>query len=149
MVDSGIKVADECRDKIQALEKGNLGGMICVIKPPEGQKKDAVVVVEEWAKSENVSWEDFGKRCMAHPMCFGLSFLHWTTKEGRSVDKLVFVFWNGDNAKIGDRMKYSSTKDQLKKSIKSINNIIQASDEDEFDYKNIVETVSKGDFKLV
>lgn len=153
MVDSGIRVATECTNLAHKIEKKGLDGMICIIEKSERtQNKDQVVCHKEHQKDPSLDpkaqWQAFANECMEYKICYGISFVNWTSKDNRPCDKLVFVFWNGEDAVTRDRMKYSSTKDTLKKSIKTISNIIQASDKEEFAYELIVDTVSKGDHNL-
>lgn len=153
MVDSGIRTHQECQLLAQKLETRALDGMICEIQPNE-DKKDHVICVKHWDKSahddktDEKRWEEFAKECMEKDICYGISYINWKSKEGRDCNKLVFVFWNGDDAKTKMKMKYSSTKNCLKNAVKSISLIIQACDEEEFSYKSIVDNVSKGDHNL-
>ncbi|CAH3199115.1 unnamed protein product [Porites evermanni] len=64
-------------------------------------------------------------------------------KDGRRVNKLAFIFWCDENAKIGDKMIYASSKDTIKKSFTGLSLEFQANDEGDLDYKTLSEEVEK------
>ncbi|CAH3137396.1 unnamed protein product [Porites lobata] len=58
-------------------------------------------------------------------------------KDGRRVNKC------DENAKIGDKMIYASSKDTIKKSFTGLSLEFQANDEGDLDYKALSEEVEK------
>merc|ERR1739838_708137 len=60
-------------------------------------------------------------------------------KEGKQKDKLVFLTWVPDEAKIKKKMLYTSSKDTIKKAFVGMGIEIQATSFDEADYAAVME----------
>jgi len=116
MVDSGIRVEQSCTEIAQKLETKKLEGMICRIKKNDANKQ-AVMCEKSWDKDAGYTWETFAKECMEYDIAYGVSFIRWTSKDNCPREKLVFVYWNSDDAKTKDKMTYSSTKESLRKAM--------------------------------
>lgn len=90
---------------------------------------------------ETPTWACFRKKIMSYDIAYGCCFMHWTTNDGRKIDKLVFVTWNPEKAKMKEKMTYSSTK--IINKFKNINLKIQASDSEDICFNTV-----KGQIKL-
>merc|ERR1712060_323969 len=59
-------------------------------------------------------------------------------KSGAENNKLLFIMWNSDKAKVQSKMVYASSKDALRKKLTGIENEYQATDMEELkDFKEI------------
>jgi len=63
-----------------------------------------------------------------------------------SQNKLVLITWCSDNANVTERMLISSTKNTLVKKLEGVNSY-KASDEQELEYREVCDGVSKGKAK--
>lgn len=147
MVDSGIRVEQSCVQLAQQLETKKLEGMICRIKKNDAGKQ-AVMCELSWSKDDGYTWEKFAEKVMGYDIAYGVSYIRYNDKDNCPREKLVFIYWNSDNAKTKDKMTYSSTKESLRKAMSTASQPIQASDKDEFEYKLIVDSVSRGNHNL-
>lgn len=70
-------------------------------------------------------------------------------KEGVSTQekqKIFFLFWSPDSAKIKQKMVYASSKDALKRALgEGIGKEIQANDHGDLDWNNVLEQISRMD----
>lgn len=153
-MDSGIKVEAATVQQIQDLEqKRTYEFLIMQIAVPEGKSKPAVVTKEilnkqqcldeveaagvELQKGETASWYCFRTRLEKYDICYGACFIDYKTGDGRDGGKLMFITWNTDNAKMAEKMKYSSTK--VLNKFNSGPTKHQAADKDDVTYLEIVE----------
>ncbi|XP_038050943.1 cofilin-like isoform X2 [Patiria miniata] len=66
------------------------------------------------------------------------------SKEGRKINKIAFIFWcDDDNAKIGDKMIYASSKDTIKKAFTGLGLEFQANTMAQLDYETFRAEVEK------
>ncbi|ETW02545.1 hypothetical protein H310_06030 [Aphanomyces invadans] len=73
----------------------------------------------------------------------GVIDLDCTSKDGRSVAKLVFVSWSPENASIKNKMVYSSSKEALKSVCVGVGIFLNATDASELEFATIADGVSK------
>ncbi|KAI1007612.1 hypothetical protein K3495_g616 [Podosphaera aphanis] len=59
-------------------------------------------------------------------------------------NKIVFLAWSPDDAKIQSKMIYASSKEALKRSLTGVATELQLNDVDDIEYQTIVGIVSKG-----
>ena len=59
------------------------------------------------------------------------------------MNDLLFCFRCDENAKIGDKMIYASTKDTIKKTFTGLGLEFQANDKSDFDYKAFSDEVER------
>ena len=56
-------------------------------------------------------------------------------------NKIIFVAWSPDSAKVKNKMLYASSKDALRKRLEGIATEIQATDSDEIKYESVLEKI--------
>jgi len=59
-------------------------------------------------------------------------------------NKITFIAWSPDDANIMAKMVYASSKEALKRALPGIAVELQANDDDDIEWENLVKTVSKG-----
>lgn len=100
-------------------------------------KKECEETGGEEQRPTRTGWSIFHQRLCKYTIAYGIAYIRWKTKEGVDHNKLIYVQWNTDSAKMDEKMKYSSTK--------RVSNIIpgvvkhQASDKDDITYKEVLE----------
>lgn len=67
-------------------------------------------------------------------------------KNGQDRQKLFFLFWSPDNAKIKQKMVYASSKDALKRALgEGIGKEVQANDHGDLAWDHVLEQISRMD----
>jgi len=144
MAASGVKVDDLCVTKWGELKKGTIKG--CVFRLSDDMK--SIIVDEDScvAGTRNPKPEDFenfttkleaGKcRYAVYNFEIGLS-----SSDGMNSkrEKMVFITWAPDDARIKDKMLTASSKDALKKKLDGIAIEFQCSCESDIQAQNIIE----------
>lgn len=158
MVDSGIKCHGDCTAVFCELEKKNLDYIIMKIEKNNGV--DKVVVRKKAEKGSCVAavggpdkdgvpaiWSEFSREMCEDKegIAYGCAYISYPTKDGRTTDKLIFVFWCLEDARIAPKMTYSSTKLPTSRKIKSVSETIHCADKDEISYKEVLKQVAKGE----
>jgi len=95
-----------------------------------------IVVGETGAAGSD--YEDFINKLPATEPRWAVFDLGYITPERQQRNKLVFVSWSPDDAKIKSKMLYASSKDALRRSLVGIAVEVQATDYDEIAYESIV-----------
>jgi len=135
MVDAGIKTDDHVIDiyNKMKMDKG-LKYIICKI--------DKEVVIEtEGGKDATYSEflallpDDSPRYCV-----FDFNFKH---KDGRDINKLVFIFWCPDNSNVKLKMTYATAKESFKKKLVGIARYYEVQDKSLIDEKQLIEDFSK------
>jgi len=159
MVDSGIKCDPSCNQIFADIENKKLEYIIMTIDKVDGKKKVVIREQSKFGTSEaeikesgiNLKgatpiWYCFAKRIRTYPIAFGVCYVDYTSKDGRQVTKLPFIYWCNDNdASIGDKMTYSSTKIPTSRKLPTTNCTIQCGDDDEIEFSEVVQKVSRAD----
>lgn len=70
---------------------------------------------------------------------YGVYDTEYELKDGQKRNKLVFVLWSPECAKIKQKMVYTSSKDALKKALVGVGKDLQACDHDDLSYSSILE----------
>jgi len=97
-------------------------------------------------KGVHAMWHCFSEDIQKFPVAFGACYVHFTTeKEKRNVTKFVFVYWNGDDAGVKQKMTYSSTKLAVSKKIGTFHFQLQINGKSDLDWKDILDTVGKNE----
>jgi len=154
MVDSGIKCHPSCFEAFAALGKRKLEYIIMTIEKVDGKKQIVIKEQSEDGSSEtelkdsdqnlkgaSPSWYCFSNRIKTYPIAFGACYVDFTSKEGRQITKLPFLYWCTHDATVGDRMVYSATK--IKRHLPTTNCTIQSGDTDDIEFNEVVKKVSK------
>ncbi|TPX41006.1 hypothetical protein SeLEV6574_g06293 [Synchytrium endobioticum] len=70
-------------------------------------------------------------------------FAFETKDEGQGRNKLLFVFWSPDTAKVKSKMVYAASKDALRKKLDGIYVEIQGTDLSEVAYETVLDKVTR------
>ncbi|KAF2738656.1 actin depolymerizing protein [Polyplosphaeria fusca] len=149
MAASGVSVAPEC---ISAFNELKLGKDIkwIIYKISDDWKE---IVVEETStdgdfsafreKLINAKSKDRkGKEGIGGR--YAVFDVEYDLEEGGKRNKITFISWIPDDSPQYPRMMYSSSKDALKRALNGLAADIQANDQDDIEFDNIISRVSKG-----
>ncbi|KAH9065452.1 actin depolymerizing factor [Lactarius vividus] len=128
---SGVGVNPECLEKFQELK---LGKKIKYILFTLNKEKTEIVVEKA---SIGGDYEDFTEDLPALECRWAVYDLEFDTEDGKR-NKLVFVSWSPDGAKIKDKMVAASSKDALRRSLVGIAVDIQATDFSEVERETVL-----------
>lgn len=91
----------------------------------------------------DATFDDFCKEFPENEPRYGIIDLEFETKDGRPTSKLVFISWNPDTGKIGDKMIYASSKESMKSALPGVGIFINATDTAELDLEDSILPVVK------
>ncbi|KAH3851354.1 uncharacterized protein LOC127874728 isoform X2 [Dreissena polymorpha] len=120
MASSGCQVAQDAKDQFKALKERKLESDYVVFKI----EKEKEVIVDKIGGADE-TFEDFAK----YLKNTGPRYAVYNVKKGNT-DRLLLVSWISDNAKIKEKMVYSSTLNTLKSAL-NIDCVMQCNDEDD------------------
>eukprot|EP01097_Dermamoeba_algensis_P010080 TRINITY_DN7291_c0_g1_i1.p2 TRINITY_DN7291_c0_g1~~TRINITY_DN7291_c0_g1_i1.p2 ORF type:complete len:139 (-),score=35.06 TRINITY_DN7291_c0_g1_i1:103-519(-) len=135
---SGVAVSDECVTKYQELKLGKSARYI-LFKLSDDLKE---VVVDKVAPSDT-PYKDFLDSLPANDCRYAVYDFEFTAEDGGQRNKIVFVLWAPDSAKIKPKMLYTSSKADLRKKLVGIATEVQATDRAEIDHDAVLEKVNR------
>lgn len=91
----------------------------------------------------DATYDDFCKEFPEAEPRYGIIDLEFETKDGRPTSKIVFISWNPDVGKIGDKMIYASSKESMKTALPGVGIFINATDRAELDLEESILPVVK------
>jgi cofilin len=123
MAISGITLQDEVTSSFNELKLGRgLQYIIYRITP------DFKEVAVEKKQAAPATWEDLVKDLPSDDCRYAVFDFHYETASDGERNKLIFILWTPDTAKIKVKMLYPSTKDALRRSFVGIGTEVQATD---------------------
>eukprot|EP00752_Nemacystus_decipiens_P017526 g15707.t1 len=105
-------------------------------------ENDSEIVVDTFG-DKSKTYDDF-VACLPPTECrYGVFDLDFTTRDGREANKLVFISWSPDTAKIKNKMVYAASKEAIKSALMGIGIHLQATDQGELELDYIKSQVQK------
>jgi len=133
---SGVAVSDDCVTKYQELKLGKALRYI-TYKITDDLKE---IVVDQVAQS-NTSWDDFVATLPKGDCRYAVYDFEYTADDGGKRNKILFILWSPEGAKVKPKMLYTSSKDGIRKKLVGIGTEIQATGFDEVDHAAVTEKV--------
>ncbi|RBR13270.1 uncharacterized protein FIESC28_08236 [Fusarium coffeatum] len=134
---SGVSVNSGCVDTYQALKlKKNHKFIIFNLSHDRTE-----IVVDQ--TSESSEWDDFTSSLPENEPRWAVYDFHYEGPDGGARNKLVFVSWSPDTAKIKAKMVFSSSRDALRRALVGIGAEIQATDYSDITYEEVLGKVSR------
>merc|ERR1712080_194466 len=100
------------------------------------------VVIEKTAPPSS-TYSDFCNDLPANECRYGIFDLEYSKSEADGMrQKILFVVWAPDSARIKDKMLTASSKDAIKKQLVGISTEMQATDAGELDYNLLIDKVN-------
>ena len=134
---SGVGVEDDCINKFQELK---LGKSLRYIIYQLNSNNTAVVV--EKSAAANASYEQFVAELPKDDCRYAVYDFEFDLEGGKR-NKILFILWAPDSARVKQKMLYTSSKADLRKKLVGIATEIQATDAAEIDYQSVLEKASK------
>ncbi|KAH9042166.1 Cofilin/tropomyosin-type actin-binding protein-domain-containing protein [Lactarius pseudohatsudake] len=128
---SGVGVNPAC---LEAYQKLKLGKKLKYIIFTLNKDKTEIIVEKESIAGD---YEDFTEDLPASECRWAVFDLEFNTDDGKR-NKLVFVSWSPDTAKIKDKMVASSSKDALRRSLVGIAVDVQATEFSEVAHETVL-----------
>jgi len=133
---SGVAVSDECVTKYQELKLGHSLKYI-IYKLSDDLRE---IVVDKAAGAE-ATYEQFQKDLPDNDCRYAVYDFEYIAEDGGPRNKILFVLWAPDSAKVKPKMMYTSSKDGLRKKLVGVGTEIQATDRAEIDKEQVREKV--------
>ncbi|KAI9784695.1 MAG: cofilin [Peltula sp. TS41687] len=149
MSSSGVSFTPECVSKFNELKLGKEIKYI-IYKLSDDNKE---IVVEE--VSSDPDWDTFRTKLIeaiskdkrgnvgAGPRYAVYDFDYELASGEGKRSKITFIAWSPDKAGVQAKMVYASSKDALKRALNGIAAEVQANDEEELEYQEVLKHVSK------
>jgi cofilin len=135
---SGVGVDDEVVQKFNDLKLKH-SHQYLVYKMSDDFKS---IVVEKCGAS-GAPYNEFKSSLPAQDCRYGVFDLSFELPDGGKRNKIVFILWAPETAKIKSKMLYTSSKAELKKKLVGIATEVQATDASEIDEAAVLEKVKK------
>ncbi|KNC81177.1 cofilin [Sphaeroforma arctica JP610] len=137
---SGVAVSDQVVQIYDAIKLGHKHKYFIMKISDDNTEVEVVKTAETTA-----TWDDFIGDLPENDCRYGVFDFDYKTKDGGQRNKLIFVVWAPDTAKIKKKMLVASSKDAVRKKLVGINTEIQATDADETEYDEVLSKVSQYD----
>mmetsp|Transcript_29100 Transcript_29100/g.66695 ORF Transcript_29100/g.66695 Transcript_29100/m.66695 type:complete len:144 (-) Transcript_29100:575-1006(-) len=95
------------------------------------------IVVDKIGALEK-TYDDFCSDLPPNECRYGMIDLDTVTNDGRKVNKLVFITWTPDCAKIKNKMVYAGSKEALKSALPGVGIQVQATDAQDLDFEESI-----------
>ena len=132
---SGVAVHDEVVAKYQELKLGHQHKFV-LFKLSDDLKE---VVFERTSTAGQDSYQDFVNSLPPNDCRYAVYDFAFKAEDGGDRNKILFVLWCPDSAKIKAKMIYTSTKDSIRKKLVGIGTEIQATDKAEISHDAVLE----------
>ncbi|ESA43659.1 hypothetical protein GE21DRAFT_3403 [Neurospora crassa] len=151
MSQSGVQVDPECRRAFDKLMSRQLRYII--YKLSDDFKE---IVIESTSEGATENYDEFREKLVnaqtksasgaisKGPRYAVYDFEYKLASGEGSRNKVTFIAWSPDDAGIKSKMVYASSKEALKRSLSGIAVELQANEQDDIEYEQIIKTVSKG-----
>ena len=136
---SGVQVNDEVVEAYNALKLGHKNKyMIARLN------NDNTEIIVHKQASPNATYEEFVADLPANECRYAVYDFDFDAGSGEGQrNKILFVVWAPDSAKIREKMLYASSKDALRKKLVGFGAEVQATDYSEISKETINERVAK------
>lgn len=135
MVDANLDVAQVCSDAFNRLKMDK--DVFYVSYRIENQS----TVVVDHVQPKGVSFDNLSHHIPPNEPRFIVIDFDYTNNDGLVLNKIIFVHWCPDSARVQQKMVYASTKENLKKKFVGIFKEIQASVHSELTHEAISSSI--------
>jgi len=141
---SGVAVRQEVQDRFQEIKLRHCYRYI-LCKLTDDLKEICVEKCADKGASYDEFLQDMQAARSAGECRYAVYDAEYTTSNGQHRNKLVFILWAPEDAKLKQKMVYTSSKDAIKKKVDGIAKEIQATDNDEISWEHILEICQSTD----
>ncbi|KAI1073067.1 hypothetical protein LB507_008986 [Fusarium sp. FIESC RH6] len=137
MASSGVRVNSGCVDTYQDLRMKKAYKFITFSISHDRSE----IVVDH--TSESSDWDDFIQSLPENEPRYAVYDFGYEGSDGEAKNKLVFVNWSPDTAKVRAKMIFASSKEALRRAFPGIGADFQATDHSDITYEAVLEKVTK------
>jgi len=141
---SGVAVRQEVSDRFQEIKLKHCYRYI-LYKLTDDLKEICVEKCADKSASYDEFLTDMQAARSAGECRYAVYDAEYTTTNGQQRNKLVFFLWAPEDAKLKQKMVYTSSKDAIKKKVEGIAKEIQATDNDEISWDRVLEVCMSTD----
>jgi cofilin len=134
---SGVSVDSSCVEKYQELKLKKIHKFI-IFKLSKDLKE---IIVDQ--TSESPDYEEFVQSLPEDEPRWAVYDFKYEVDEGGARNKLVFVSWFPDGARVRAKMVYASSREALRRKLDGIAAEIQATDYSEVAYETVLHKVNQ------
>eukprot|EP01101_Sappina_pedata_P007249 TRINITY_DN37_c0_g1_i4.p6 TRINITY_DN37_c0_g1~~TRINITY_DN37_c0_g1_i4.p6 ORF type:complete len:138 (-),score=90.68 TRINITY_DN37_c0_g1_i4:157-570(-) len=134
---SGVAVNEDVLQKFQDLKLGH--SIRYALFKLNDELKEVIV---DTVAAPTATYQEFVSKLPANDCRYGIFDFEYEVDGGRR-NKILFVVWAPDSAKIKAKMLYASTKDAIRKKLVGVGTEVQATDLAEIDYETVLEKVKR------
>ncbi|THH31229.1 hypothetical protein EUX98_g2947 [Antrodiella citrinella] len=138
MASSGVGLSNECTQIYNDLKLGKKHKYIIY-----NLNKDVTEIVVE-KTSASTSYDDFIADLPEKECRWAVYDFEFEREDGGKRNKLVFIAWSPDDAKVKQKMLFASSKDALRRTLIGIATEIQGTDFSEVAYESVLDKASRG-----
>ena len=138
---TGVKPDDSCASSFEALKSKKESRYIIYTITADGKhismtsKAPPVGSCEEdFTKFSALLKGEYASKC-----CYAVFDFDWTAEDGHDAQKIMFVLWSPEGAKVKDKMMTTGSKDALKRALVGVGQDFQATDASEITYEACLE----------
>jgi cofilin len=138
---TGVKPDDTCAASFEELKSKKTHRFILYTITADGKHISKVAAEapagtceEDWGKFAGVLTGEYATKC-----CYAVFDFDWTAEDGHDAQKIMFVLWSPEGAKVKDKMMTTGSKDALKRALVGVGQDFQATDASEIEYSACLE----------
>ncbi|KAG5719275.1 Cofilin [Termitomyces sp. T112] len=135
---SGVGVNPNCLEEFQALKLKKTHKYIIFTLSSDSTE----IVVEK--TSSSTDYDDFIADLPESECRWGIYDFEFEKEGGGKRNKITFVSWAPDSAKIKQKMVFASSKDALRRTLVGVAVEIQGTDSSEVAYESVLDKASRG-----
>ncbi|PWO01403.1 hypothetical protein FA09DRAFT_327329 [Tilletiopsis washingtonensis] len=140
---SGVKVSSDCLAAYQQLKLGK--SLRYILYGLSADKTEIVVLHTAPAQHDAAAdYDAFLEKLPKDDCVWGVYDFEFTKGDEGKRNKICFISWAPDDAKIKAKMLAASSKDALRKALVGVAVEVQATDIDEVAYDAVLEKCSRG-----
>eukprot|EP01084_Bolivina_argentea_P063261 115559_1 len=104
---------------------------------------DATQIVIDCHGEKSCTYDNFVEKLPANECRYAIFDLDYTTKDGRPGNKIVFITWTPDTAKVRNKMMYAGSKESIKTALVGVQVHLQATDQSELERNHVIATLER------
>ena len=138
---TGVKPDDTCASSFEALKAKKESRFIIYTITADGKhitkaaaEAPSGTCQEDWGKFAALLTGEYASKC-----CYAVFDFDWEAEDGHSAQKIMFVLWSPEGAKVKDKMMTTGSKDALKRALVGIGQDFQATDASEITYEECLD----------
>ncbi|KAJ5078507.1 cofilin/actin-depolymerizing factor [Anaeramoeba ignava] len=136
-MDAGIRAEDECIKKFNEFKMGNQISYL-IYRLSDDLKR---IIIEKIGEKEE-KFEDFVSNFIEKKSRYGVYCVNYELDDGSKRSKIVFFSWIPRGASIKEKMLFATSKSKFKRELVGLSVEIQATDESEITFENVIEKVT-------